>query len=391
MGIGFLVGLALAFLVGGLQGRMLALCGLSRTGREKRSRFVRADGPFTLAMTAFGTAGHSCGKLPHLLLAQVFTEAVYTGWRGPVRGKRRRDFIGRLGINNDGVVVRRRLRDQMERLLGCAISLYYLSDNKSVGLASVIVDETVFRRDFHRPDMDNLFPSDIRLSQPYFDSIVCQPVPIDLNCLHALRRSTLGLDLYRWLTYRTVSLTNPLPLTWNQVYAQHGPFPENAGGSFTVQHFRKKCLRKPNKIQLTWPELHYTTEPGRLILHPTPAQTPPGAKDGRLRFSLASFVSTILLRFSQGDRWPSSLPKSLSGTILRSGLWLPPAARRALDPLGRRKPAARTLDARSTGRLSLPCPCRPAASLHLAPLHPPRYRVWPLPPVPGERQTLTNP
>ena len=37
--------------------------------------------------------------------------------------------------------------------------------------------------------------------------------------------------------------------------------------------------------------------------------------------------------------------------------------------------------ARPTGRLSLPCPCRPGAALHLAPLRPPRCRVWPLPRV----------
>ena len=47
--------------------------------------------------------------------------------------------------------------------------------------------------------------------------------------------------------------------------------------------------------------------------------------------------------FPQGDRWPASLPKSLPCPILRSGLWLPPVARLALGPLGRRNPAARTL------------------------------------------------
>ena len=66
-----------------------------------------------------------------------------------------------------------------------------------------------------------------------------------------------------------------------------------------------------------------------------------------------------------------SLPKSLSRTIRRSGLWLPPGARLPFEPLGRRKPAARTLDARPSGRLSLPCPCRHCAALHSAPLRPP--------------------
>ena len=126
--------------------------------------------------------------------------------------------------------------------------------------------------------MDSLFPSEIRLSQPFLDSIVRQPIPIDLNCLHALRRSTLGLDLYLWLTYRTFPLTQLLALTWKQVYVQHGSYPERVGDTRTVANSRKKCLRELKKIQFPWPELHYTTERGRLILHPTPAQIPPGRK-----------------------------------------------------------------------------------------------------------------
>lgn len=104
MGIGFLARLGVDFLVGGHPGRMPALCGLPRTEQGMRSRFVRTNGSFTLAMPAVGTAGHACGKLTHLLLALVFTEAVCTGRRGQVLDKSLGDFMGRLGINNDGGV-----------------------------------------------------------------------------------------------------------------------------------------------------------------------------------------------------------------------------------------------------------------------------------------------
>lgn len=78
----------------------------------------------------------------------------------------------------------------------------------------------------------------------------------------------------------------------------------------------------------------------------------------------ASDDSAILLRLSEGDCWASSLPKSLHRPILRLGLWLPPAARLPLDPLGRRKPAARTLSLalRAVCQRALPMPpwCGPA-------------------------------
>ena len=35
-----------------------------------------------------------------------------------------------------------------------------------------------------------------------------------MNTLKALKRCSLGLDLYLWLTYRTFALRAPLRLTW---------------------------------------------------------------------------------------------------------------------------------------------------------------------------------
>ena len=124
--------------------------------------------------------------------------------------------------------------------------------------------------------MDSYFPSEIRLSQPPFDSIARQSIPIELNYLHALRRSTTGLDLYHRLTYSTFSLTQPLALTWMQVYAQHASFAEKTNDKLSVQNFRKKCLPELTKTQLAWPEFNDATERGGLILHPDTRADPPG-------------------------------------------------------------------------------------------------------------------
>ena len=55
-----------------------------------------------------------------------------------------------------------------------------------------------------------------------------------MNTLKALKRSTLGLDLYLWLTYRTFALRAPLRLTWQQLYRQFGAHPAKASDKFTV-------------------------------------------------------------------------------------------------------------------------------------------------------------
>ena len=77
-----------------------------------------------------------------------------------------------------------------------------------------------------------------------------------MNILKAMRRSSLGLDLYLWLVYRTFPLRAPLRITWRQVYRQFGVHPSKASDKRTVQNFRSEVLRELQKIKLAWKELN---------------------------------------------------------------------------------------------------------------------------------------
>ena len=88
-------------------------------------------------------------------------------------------------------------------------------------------------------------------------------------------RSPLGLDLYLWLTYRTFSLKRQLRLTWPLLYRQFGVDPEKADNGRTVDDFRKDCLRELQKIKRAWPDLHYQTVKGALVLSPSPPAVAP--------------------------------------------------------------------------------------------------------------------
>ena len=50
-----------------------------------------------------------------------------------------------------------------------------------------------------------------RLGEEFFNDIIRRPIPLDMHILRALTRSTLGLDLYQWLNYRTFGLHRPRP------------------------------------------------------------------------------------------------------------------------------------------------------------------------------------
>ena len=110
----------------------------------------------------------------------------------------------------------------------------------------------------------------------FFNEIINHPVPLDMNTLTALKRSTLGLDLYLWLTYRTFALKRSASGSLGSSCTSSSERTRaRASNNVTVQNFRRKVLRELKKIKLAWPELNYATAPGVLILHPsTPAIAP---------------------------------------------------------------------------------------------------------------------
>ena len=260
----------------GFMARLLALCSLPRTNPGNRKEYVRRNGPYTLVMSAGGLNKLPFGNLPRLLLAWLCSEAVRTQSRELVLGRSLSKFMRTLGMNSDSGGSRgelTRLRNQMKRLFGCTVTMIYEDENVDATVNAVIADSTVFW--WNKPDQRTLWDSKIELGEKFFNEIIQHPVPLNMNTLTALKRSTLGLDLYLWLTYRTFALRAPLRLTWKQLYCQFGPHPDKASDKRTVDNFRTKCLRELKKIKMAWAELNYSTAPGVLILSPsTPAIAP---------------------------------------------------------------------------------------------------------------------
>ena len=262
----------------GFMARMMALCSLPRTNPGNRLQYKRVNGPYKLIIIAGGDCKLPFGNLPRLLLAWVSTEAVRTQSRELVLGRSLAEFMRTLGIyHNSGGRggVQTRLRNQMKRLFGCTVSLIYEDKSGFARVSSLVADKHEFWWNERKPGEPVLFNSKIELSEKFFNEIINHPVPLNMNTLTALKRCSLGLDLYLWLTYRTFTLRAPLRLTWKQVYRQFGAHPAKASNNQTVQNFRYKILRELKKIKIAWPELNYATAKGVLIIHPsTPVIAP---------------------------------------------------------------------------------------------------------------------
>ena len=259
----------------GFMGRTMALCSLPRSNPGNRLQYKRVNGPYTLIMTATGNYKLPYGNLPRLLLAWLSTEAVRTQSRVLVLGKSLAEFMRALGIYNSGGQPQTRLRNQMDRLFNASVRLIYEDEHGKQFIASHIADRGEFWWDERKPDECSLWDSKIELGEKLFNEIIQHPVPLDMNILAALKRSALGLDFYLWLVYRTFALRAPLRLSWPTLYRQFGADPAKAEDNRTVQAFRTDSLRELKKIKLAWPDLHYATAKGVLILSPSkPAIAP---------------------------------------------------------------------------------------------------------------------
>ena len=228
----------------GFMARLLALCSLPRTNPGNRLQYKRVNGPYKLIMIAGGDNKLPFGNMPRLLLAWVCTEAVRTQSRELVLGSSLAEFMRKLGISSDSGGSRgerTRLRNQIDRLFHAYVSLIYEDGGYKESSSSLVADRVKLWWDPRRPDERVLFDSKIELGEKFFQEIIQHPVPLDMNTLKALKRCSLGLDLYLWLTYRDLHAQEPAtPLLAAVV-------PPVRGTSGQVQR-KPHCQRLPPRL-----------------------------------------------------------------------------------------------------------------------------------------------
>ena len=87
----------------------------------------------------------------------------------------------------------------MRRLFNAHVQLVYADERGEARVSSSVADRTEFWWNERKPDEPTLWESKIYLGEAFFNEIINHPVPLDMNTLTALKRCSLGLDLYLWL------------------------------------------------------------------------------------------------------------------------------------------------------------------------------------------------
>jgi len=246
--------------------------------RQPGSQYTRSDGRFTLRITDVGGAGLPYGSYPRLILIWMTSEAIRTSSRELELGTSLSRFMAELGLQATGGHwgTIPRFRDQMQRLIGAAISTRWEQDGNGQHLATgenlLLADR--FQLWWTPQTLPAVRPaiSSITLSVDFFEQLVASPVPLDLRAVRVLKQSPLALDLYAWATRRVSYLERPTLISWEALRRSFG-----TGYADTPQgrvKFRARVLDALGRVCRVYSSLRLEIEDDGVLLLPSAPHIP---------------------------------------------------------------------------------------------------------------------
>lgn len=254
----------------GFMSRTLAQISLPHSKLDT-NYFERSSGLITLSVTTTNRKiGLPYGTYPRLLLAWMCSEAVKTQNPTLHLGSNQSEFLRKLNLSRDGRYISA-LKEQSNRLLSSVFRIDF-KDKSLRGFKHLLLAESGF--ELWEPQTGE-WEAHIKLTTDFFNEVVSNPVPLDLNVLHALRKSPMAMDVYTWLVYRTYSIyatgNRSIKISWADLQAQfganYGALPnESTDFSLTapdlqkieqqgLYDFKRKFLLSLEKIKQSYPEL----------------------------------------------------------------------------------------------------------------------------------------
>ncbi len=252
----------------GFMARMLIMANLPyREPKEGTRVWIRTNGNYGLVVNALTNTKGKCpglpyGSYPRLILAYIVTQAVKTKSPHISLGKSFLRFMRSVGVENGGKQYCN-LKNQLERTLSASFTWEYITDRQRSREDVKIANKSHFWWNPVFPEESALWDYHITLSEPFFQEITKNPVPIHMAVVEAFKDSPLALDLYMFLSWRMFNLKKPVWISWRNLNTQ-------LGGQYTnMWEFSRYCRKYMIELKALWPELNFECKPGRVRLSPS--------------------------------------------------------------------------------------------------------------------------
>jgi hypothetical protein len=217
----------------------------------------------------FVRLGLPYGEKPRLVLIHLATEAVRTGSPVVDVEESMTAFARSLGLETNGQQLRA-LKDQLARLAAATVRMGVVEEGRAVQVNTQFV--SAFDLWFPRQaDQRVLWPSTVRLSHEYFESLGQHAVPLDQRAVAVLSSSSMALDVYVWLAQRLHRIPTGKPqfVAWAALYEQFGQ------GFDRVRDFRRRFLKTLHHVAAAYPTARMSADDTGLSLEHSPPPVPP--------------------------------------------------------------------------------------------------------------------
>ncbi|WP_426268119.1 replication protein RepA [Sphingomonas sp. LHG3443-2] len=215
------------------------------------------------------------GVRPRLALVHISTEAIRTRSRTVDVGGSVNAFLTELGLDNGGKAYRQ-MRQQMTALAVCTLRLGRVETRTIGGVErdfAVTLDAKPFRQ-FEawidsRGDQPTLWPTEIELSQEFFDSLTETAVPLEHGAIAKLTHSALALDIYTWLAHRLHRVRRGgSRISWAALQEQFGSEYSDR------KDFKREMKRRLRDVLAVYPDARVEEVEGGLMLRASPPPIP---------------------------------------------------------------------------------------------------------------------
>jgi hypothetical protein len=210
----------------------------------------------------FIDVGLPFGEKPRLALIHLTSEAIRT--RSPVIevADSLTGYVRSIGLPTDGRTIRT-IKEQLTRLAAATVRLgISAQDGSGIQVQGHIVGAFDLWHP-NEPDQKVFWPSTIRLSREFYDSLERHAVPLDHRAVAALAPSAMALDTYAWLAQRLhrVPERKPALVPWPSLHQQFGP------GFARRQDFKRKFLVGLRGALAVYPDAKVIEDDRGLLLH----------------------------------------------------------------------------------------------------------------------------
>jgi hypothetical protein len=217
----------------------------------------------------FVHVGLPYGEKPRLVLIHLATEAVRTSSPVVDVEESMTAFARSLGLETNGQQIKS-LKDQLARLAASTVRMGTVEEGRAVQVNTQFV--SAFDLWFPKQaDQRILWPSTVRLSEEYFQSLGQHAVPLDHRAVAALASSSMALDIYAWLAQRLhrVPASKPQFIAWDLMHEQFGQ------GFARIRDFRCRFLQTLHQVAAAYPAAKLSADDHGLTLSHSPPPVPP--------------------------------------------------------------------------------------------------------------------